>query len=418
MLAALAVIWLASSPRAGGPRQYSVAGSSPAFGVNAPGVLDDLPASGASELLGSLGLGSDADFQDYALGLLDELGAGWVRIDFRFDGKRFIVPGAYLEKLEANGIEVVACPRAPAPLDADSLAVYEKALSESVASHPSIRVWLIDSEFEAGAPDQERYLELFLAGSRAVRAACPDCRVGLAGPRMDGPAGQDTLAYYDSLLASLSGSEGARFDIFDVSCYGPAGAAGQLEATLSEYQGLLEKHGMEAGTRLWVTECATYSGQPADPPGLPAQSEEQQAAELVERFVALLGAGVERVAWAELYDLRSYGGIPGGFHDHSGLICNGLGGSCAAGDQKQAFGAYQLLIEKTRGFVGVSRLAPGQYRFDLGHGRDPVYVVWSAEGTALSPELEGPVRYTDINGYVYETSTLEPRDAPVFVHKL
>lgn len=425
MLAGLSAFWLASSPRTGGPAGYSVAGDSGPYGLYAPGTLDELPAPAAAVLIDALGLGTLDDYQDYTIGLLKELDITWVRIDFLYDGKRFLVPTAYLDKLEANGIEVVGCARSFVPLDAAELPDYQKLLGRLVADLPSVRVWQLDNEPNIGEDDPAVYLEIFLTARAAVADACPDCRIALAGAPVLDPGRQESFDYFQGLLAGIAaGYDGTDppFDIFDIHYYGLAGESEELLAAYAAYEGLLLKHGLDDGVRIWMTECGTYTGQPQAPPGLAAQSEEQQAAELVQRFVVLLGSGAERVAWARFYENHDYTGIKNGYYDHSGLVYNGLGDEAAAGvsagTRKQAFGAYRLLVAKTAGYAGVSRLAPGQYRFDFSDGRPPVYVVWAVPGTPLVEELKGLVRYTDLDGKDYESASFEPTVSPVYVNKL
>lgn len=425
MLAGLLILWLASSPRTGGPAGYSVAGTSDPYGLYAPGTLDELPAPAATELISALGLNTLADYQDYTLGLLQELDTAWVRIDFLYDGEQFTVPTAYLAKLEANGIEVVGCARSFVPLDAAALPDYQERLGNLVADLPSVRVWQLDNEPNIGEDDPAVYLEKFFAARAAVEEACPDCRIALAGVPVLDPGRQESLDYFQALLAGIAaGHEGADppFDIFDIHYYGLAGESELLRAAYAEYEELLLKYGFDDGVRIWMTECGTYTGQPLNPPGLPEQSEEEQAAELVRRFVVLLGSGAERVAWARFYENHVYTGLGDGYFDHSGLVYNGLGAEAArgvtAGTKKQSFGAYRLLVAKTTGYVGVSLVAPGQYRFDFSDGRPPVYVIWAVPGVALAPELKGAVLFTDLAGMEYESGSIEPAESPVFVKKL
>lgn len=425
LVSGTSALWLAYSPRAGEPNRYTVASSSTPFGLYAPGTLDELPAAAANELIAALGLTTLADYQDYTLGLVEELGVTWVRIDFLYDGKQFLVPEDYLAKLEANGVEVVGCPRSFVPLDPATLATYQERLGQLVTDLPTIRVWQIDNEPNIGVDSPDRYLEVFFAGREAVAEACPDCRIALAGVPVLDPGRQASLEYYDTLLAKIAAryrGDDPPFDIFDIHYYGMAGSSADLLNAYNDYEELLRKYGLAGEVRLWMTECATYAGQPLEPPGLPAQSEEQQAAELIERFVVLLGAGAERVAWSRFYENHNYTGVISGYYDYSGLVYNGLGAESSrgivAGKKKLGFDAYRRLISETSGYAGVSRVASGQYRFDFSDGREPAYVVWAEGDTPVAEELEGSVLYTDLQGNVYESTSLELGQAPVFVKKL
>lgn len=424
LAAGIAGIWLFFSPEAGDRMDFNVARESSPFGLYGAGTTGDMAPESVAQLVGVLGLGSVADYQDYTLGLIEELEASWVRIDFPYDGSGFRVPERYLEALAANGIAVAGCPRTTLPLGDDALADYESRLAVLVASRPEIAVWQIDSEPALLYPDAAAYAELFLAGRRAVAASCPDCRIALGGaPALD-PSRLESLGYYENLLEILAAREegdAPLFDIFDIHCHGGAGAGPDLLAAFEDYQELLADRGLDAGVSYWMTECATYSGAPVYPLGLPPQSEAQQAGELVVRFVSFLGAGGERVAWSRLYEDHGGSGVEGGYFDHAGLVYNGLGAEAAqgnpAGTTKEAFGAYRLLVEELDGFAAVSRLAPGQYRFDFNDGRDSVYVVWAADGEPLVEELRGAVSVIGLDGGIREDLALEPASAPVFVIK-
>jgi hypothetical protein len=424
LIAVVVTVWLAASPPAGDQSGYNVARESRPFGLYSPGTLEELPSDSSRLITDTLGLATIADFQDYTLGLVEELDITWVRLDFLYDGNRFIVPENYLAKLQSNGIEVVGCPRASAPVHKEGLAAYEASLRNLVAEHPSITIWQIESEPSIGAAGIGAYLDSFFAGRQAVAGACPDCRIALAGVPIDGPSQQESLEYYDALLEAIATrheDEDPPFDIFDIHYYGLAGSSEELLEAFADYQGLLQKHGLSTGVSFWMTECGTYSGQPAYPIGLPAQSEEQQASELVVRFVSVLGAGGERVAWASLYENNNLAGRERGYYDNSGLVYNGLGDEAAqgvnAGTRKAAFEAYRLLVEKLDGFVGISLIAPGQYRFDFSDGRDPLYIVWAVDDAAVADELRGAVRITGLDGAVYESLALELGDEPVFVNR-
>lgn len=424
VVAGIMVFWLALSPPAGDPIEFHAASDSAPFGLFAPGTLDEIPPEHGQVMIDALGLSTIADYQDFTIGLVKELGVTWVRIDFLYDGSDFFVPADYLSKLQANGIEVVGCPRSFVDLGPEDMPAYEAGLQKLVAGHPEIRTWQIDNEPSIDASGPDSHLPVFFSGQRVVREVCPGCRVALAGvPALD-PGRQESLDYFDGLLAEIARShKGVRppFDIFDIHFYGFAGDSEVLQSVVRQYEELLKKHGLGDGVSIWMSECATYTGKPVFPEGLEEQTEEEQAAELVKRFVTALGGGVERVAWARFYENYNYRGISDNYFDNSGIVYNGLGAEAsrgvAPGTRKAAFFAYRELISRLDGYAGVSLIAPGQYRFDFGDGAEPVYVAWSSGDSRLSPELEGDVTVTGLDGTSYETDRLTLGEAPVFVNK-
>ncbi len=358
------------------------------YGVYSPGSLQEGPPDAGQETIRALGLDDAAAYADYNLDLMSELGISWVRLDFIYDAGRFQDP-EYIDRVRERGLEVVgnARPVATAPGDIEAFA---GELARLVHRYPWIKTWQIGNEPNLGWKPGD-YAALFAAGQRVVRAECPDCRVALGGVASLYGGRAAALGYYRRLFDALDGERftGAPFDVFDLHYYGAAGAAADMVAALADYQQLLAARGYADAVAYWVTETSTTTGSPQPPPVVPTQSEEQQAAELVSRFVAMLGAGVERIAWARPYENYRYNGTDDGYYDHNALVYNGLGSEAArgipAGTRKLAFHAYRLLVEKTDGFEAVERLGPGRYRFRFGDDRPPVYVLWGEGAADIEP---------------------------------
>jgi hypothetical protein len=115
--------------------------------------------------------------------------------------------------------------------------------------------------------------------------------------------------------------------------------------------------------------------------------------------------------------------VEGGFFDNAGLIYNGLGHEAddgvPPGTKKRSFRAYKTLTSKLSGCWLVHKIDAGKYRFQLGDGREPVYVLWDAGGIDPPAELAGPVTVTDLDGNSTEMEgdQLKLDSVPVFVEK-
>ncbi|MCI5149969.1 MAG: hypothetical protein D3916_11375, partial [Candidatus Electrothrix sp. MAN1_4] len=149
----------------------------------------------------------------------------------------------------------------------------------------------------------------------------------------------------------------------------------------------LQKNGFPPDIEIWITEMGTYSGEPAAQPfsgksKYPFQSEEDQAADLLKRYVFGLSLGIKKIFWA--YGLLE--GLRGdnGFFDHTGLIYDGRNKNDRGRlVKKSAYYTYKLMTEKLRNcdFDNIEILAEGlnnvnAYRFPLKNRSKSVYVIW------------------------------------------
>ncbi len=218
-----------------------------------------------------------------------------------------------------------------------------------------IRYWQIGNEPNWGwatscPPDEfARRAGIIAAG---IRAACPDCTI-LMGGLLDGPEMGD-LALEPYLGRFLDAGGGEWIDVYNFHYYGvarPTGASGVQnyrtgEDILGRMRLVLDRFGY--GDRpIWVSETSTFSGRMGDL----VQLEEEQAADLVKRFVLLGQLGVEKVFWTYVTEPK-YEGTGEGFFDQAGLVYDGFGpADRGAGVKKRAFFAYQHLIARLRGAV-------------------------------------------------------------------
>ncbi len=398
------------------------------YGLFSPGTLDGLPPGAARTMLQTLGMDSLTPYQDYSLGLVKEVGVSWVRINFVFDGWSFLEAADYLNKLHNAGLQVVGTATIMNRFAPADLTVFKTEFGKLIRRYPWITIWQIGNEPNISWENPDDYPRFFLAGRELVRDTCSTCRVALAGFAARYPSQiSDSLDFeiYDNIVSEIVRKAPADghppFDIFDLHYYGFYDSQRDVLQTIRNTHGLLSVHGVDINTDFWVTETATTSGQPAFPPEAPPQTEDQQAAELVERFTAMLSEGVSHVSWSRPYENYRYTDDEGSFYNYAGLIYNGLGQEEAsgikAGTKKKAFYAYQTLVARTAAAVEVQRLALGQYRFSFRGSRSPVYVLWSDSAAALPDEITGPVNVTDLMGKQRQTMAedLSLGPMPVFV---
>jgi hypothetical protein len=291
-------------------------------------------------------------------------------------------------------------PRSFLPNDLDAYQRYVAAVVErydgdgraDAPRGPIIRYWQVENEpnLVRPPPPSETYAELLQVTYRAAKAANPDCRIvigGVGGWVGTGPGSvlHHFRRFYLPVLERLGGSG---FDIFDCHWYGNAtGDYRGYERVHREIRRALGANGFER-VPIWITEMGTYSGRPR---GLPLQTERQQAADLLKRYVFPISLGVEKVFMA-------FGLIEGfkrddGYFDHTGIIYDGAGSSDKGrGVRKLGYYTYRLMTEKLEGkrFVATLVDLPEHvyaYRFEpcpsrsqagppaAGGGR-PVTVIW------------------------------------------
>ncbi len=244
------------------------------------------------------------------------------------------------------------------------------------AGVPRVSSWQFENELDLSRArnDAAGYAALLSRTSRLIKSVDPKATVLAAGV-----SGEDFernfQAYYVPMLRAL---KGRGFDVFDLHSFGRAGDYKELAAMTGAARRALDAAGFSR-VPLWLTETATYSGAPTAPPGLPPQTEADQAAELVRRGVYALSLGVQKVFWAmvrEGFHFRN------GIFDHVGLTTDArVSPGRPDGSPKLAFFTYRRLCAKLAGCdVRPERLALGPdvqaYRFRAPGGRT-VLVAWA-----------------------------------------
>jgi len=200
------------------------------------------------------------------------------------------------------------------------------------------------------------------------------------GGLLDGAAMGDMalLPYLESFL-ELGGAQW--IDVYAFHYYGLAKpseyAPGDMlyDSAVGIVDGMrriLASHG-ETAAPIWVTEMSTFSGVL----GPVEQTEAEQAADLVKRYVLLWTLGVEKALWTYLTEPQ-YEGTGVGFFDQSGLIYDGIGpADRGAGVEKIGYGAFVHLIDQLAGATLVDSVTENGVtwtRFE--RGVETITVLW------------------------------------------
>jgi hypothetical protein len=208
------------------------------------------------------------------------------------------------------------------------------------------------------------------------------------------------------LRAFLAAGGGDWIDVYAFHYYGlaapdPSWPGAQLydsaEAIVAGMRAALTDYDLE-DRPIWVTETSTFSGQV----GAVEQSESEQAADLLKRFLLLWALDVEVVQWCYVTEPQ-YEGTGEGFFDQSGLVYDGLGThDRGEGVLKRAYYAYVRMIERLRGAQFLGRdLDSGRslYRFETETG--PIAILWQDPWVRQGPlwvSHEGEVTVEDLCG--------------------
>jgi hypothetical protein len=213
---------------------------------------------------------------------------------------------------------------------------------------------------------------------RAIKDACPDCSVLIGGATGMPPASEyisDFNIQYKPILEALNGNY---VDIMDFHWYGNAtgdyrGAQDVYDYIRSELNAL----GFPS-IPIWITEMGSYSGDPDSPYWLP-QTERQQAADYLKRFVYSLSLGVKRI-------FPAFGLIEGfkydnGYFDHTGLIYDGWGAhDQGLGVKKLSYYSYKKMTDMLDGSdwdtILTIQESEDVYIFQFTKDGRPLYVVW------------------------------------------
>lgn len=306
------------------------------------------------------------------------------------------------------------------------LAAYSAFVRAAVSRYKSsVHVWQVWNEpDDTGhwADTPAHYADLVIATSEAIRAADPTARVALAGIYK--------REFLDAVIQRLVAQRPDRsvVDALDIHVFGAVRNGGpELQNFHKTYRDLgdvvtmyrdVTRGTAYATTPLWVSETATYSDTPSEI--WPAQSERDQARDLVRRFAFAFGQGVRRVGWASLVEWTTWQGKDVNFN-HVGLVRNPANGHGKA--PKLAYYTYKRLIEQLGDFTAVSRLDAPDWvtalRFSTPRG--PVIVAWYDRWAGGCPptitaRLAAPDGVTATVGRAVPASTPGKHSTAAFAH--
>ncbi len=194
-----------------------------------------------------------------------------------------------------------------------------------------VRYWQVWNEpdlagFWQGTPRQ--YAELLAVTYRAVKKIDPDAYVVFGGLALGGTPGQLNSRFLEEVLGDPEYPGAAHFDIADFHHYG---SKAEAQRRYNYIKSVLEGFGV-GGRPIWVTEVG-YSSDAGAGPDHYRGGESDQAEYLRTMVPFLLGLGVSRVFWFDLYDDRTAGSR----FWHYGLVR-------ADGTPKPALDAYRQVI--------------------------------------------------------------------------
>ncbi len=255
-----------------------------------------------------------------------------------------------------------------------------------------VTLWMVGNEENGGwgtSCGPEEFARRFEVYASAIKEACPDCTVVMGGLLDESSLGPYLRAFLDT-------GAGRLVDAFNFHYYGLAAPSERLPGAQTYLSGvriyrevkeILSEYGL-GDRQVWVQETSTFSGCV----GEICQTEVEQAADLVKRFVTLRAAGAERVFWCYVEE-PSYEGTGRGFFDQSGLIYDGRGPwDRGAGVKKRGFYAYRT----TSRLLGSARLEFSindslTYLFKFSTPKGPVSVVWQDWWVVRGPGQGGPL---------------------------
>ncbi|MBI5547121.1 MAG: hypothetical protein HY901_24840 [Deltaproteobacteria bacterium] len=345
-------------------------------------------SAAAQPFLTAMGYASQQAYQDDMVSRMGALSAPMARGHIFYAGQgQFAVEGV-VARLEAAGADVYGWVNPAGPFEALD-AQFDAALTALVKAHPAIRVWQLGNEPDLLWKDPALYPAFFLRAQPLIRAACPDCRIALAGISNQYDSSSANYQLFDGYVSAIaSGSyTGKAFDIFDFHYYKEAPRSDEIASAASSYRAILHKYGMDE-VALWCTETGLYTGDPPSPQ-LGPRTEEEQARDLPKLVSWMARSGVERIYLWTLVEAVEADGIAGLF-DSMGLVYNGIGSETsqgiAAGTAKKAYTTFGLLAKALQDITGATELSAGVERIETAAG--PVFVVWS-EGGSVQASLTG-----------------------------
>ncbi|MBU0711171.1 T9SS type A sorting domain-containing protein [bacterium] len=302
------------------------------------------------------------------------------------------------------------------PNDLSAYSIFINALVErydgdgfdDAPGSPIINCWQIHNEVNVShfwSDTPENYALLFKTSYDAIKNANPNAKVAMSG--MSNPSGiYFGVCNFTSILNELN-NIGGTFDIFDIHWYGFMGNYKKHhnvgQEVLTEFMNVDLPNALSnfSNYEVWITESGTHSGTDVDlSSGLaPAQSEIDQASELIKRYVHSLANNIKKIFWGCIKESASYSITFGhnDYFDNTGLVyngcsvingnfiynTNGVGEDLGDGVEKLSYFTYKKMTEKLEGsdWDSITTIIDSidnkyAYKFINDSTGNPTYVAW------------------------------------------
>ena len=291
----------------------------------------------------------------------------------------------------------------------DPSIIYPKIKYWQVGNEPGNNKWTFQ---EKTLVDGKEVLLLAYATdqfAKKLKAHCPDCKIVLAGVGGDnripiyesfiydrtpsatcsGNECIDVKGYYRKLIQDLKFLQNrdlgpANFDIFDFHHHHQQDINNtswiNIKPKYEIIRKLLDEEGFSS-IPIWITETSSWTGTPAAEPWAPNlpypnHSEEEQAAELIKRYVYPFFLGVKKVFWSPMIIDSPYGSNPNSYFANVGFIYKN-------GNKKLSFDTFRLLLSKIKDFKTIKRVDvdnPDVYLFKIiftEESKLPIFIIWN-----------------------------------------
>lgn len=338
------------------------------------------------------------------------------------------------------------------PLDEKAYTKFVKAVVErydgdGINDMPGLRVpikyWMVDNEPPHGLRDYAEFLKITY---QTIKEADPDAKViiggvaGLGTPSSVSEYAKRFKSDYLPILDELARFKGHYFDIFDFHWYGNATGDYLMVRDIYKYiKQQLDERGLTPPGGFWITEMGTYSGNPIPVRQLPDidpqfQTERQQAADLVKRYVYSIASGISKVFMA--FGLKEGFKHDRGYFDFTGLIYDGeYENDRGKGVKKLSYYTYKKMTETLEGSdwknIEIIREKNGIYIYKLLRNGKPIWVAWNdnkgrenikvsgikMQSIKVTPAVPDVVSGIDVRSYnsAFRIQNLEVRDGQVFL---
>jgi len=177
--------------------------------------------------------------------------------------------------------------------------------------------------------------------SKAVKQADPEAKIVLGAEISNGSSLSSRIK---SVILGLNREK--VFDVVDLH-YWRSTNDWKLNST-QEMRSLLDSEGY-TDVEIWSTEHGTYVNQPVSPPPqIPFQTESDQAASLIKRYVYNLANDVDKIFWNNLVEWSCFDEVCGGVFDNMGLISDGKnsGDTDTLNIPRLSYYTYKLMADK------------------------------------------------------------------------